>query len=408
MANTLITPDIITRQALVEFKNEMVLLAKCDRQLDTQFTRKIGDSINVRRRVRYQAIDGPDITGKIQDTIEGYIPVTLDKYKTVPIQFSSEELTLEIEEFSTRYIRPAMIELVQQVETAIADAYKELWWFVGVPGTAPSTYKEVGIAEATLDDAGVPYDNRTAFYTPQTMVELADGLKGVFPSSIATLAIEKSSIGNYANFDVIKCQSLSRHTVGDYGGSPAVDGADQNVTYLSVKDQYTQTIDTTGWTASKTGLLLEGDIITIAGVYSVNPRTRLSTGTLQTFVISADANSDSGGDATLTIAPPIIIDGPYQTVDAKPIDTAVIAVKTGTANAQYPQNIAFQPNCITCAMAQLAPPEGGATYSRQNMDNVSIRYVEQYNILTDVNVKRFDILFTVKAQNPGMGIRTTS
>lgn len=408
MANTLITPEIITRQALVEFKNEMVLLAKVDRQLDTQFTRKIGDSINVRRRVRYQAIDGPDITGQIQDTIEGYIPVTLDQYKTVPIQFTSEELTLEIEEFSERYIRPAMIELVQQVETSIANMYKQLWWFVGTPGTAPSTYKEVGIAEATLDDAGVPFDKRAAFYTPKTMVELADGLKGVFPSAIATMAIERSSIGVYANFDIIKCQSLSRHTVGDHGGTPVIDGIDQNVTYLSVKDQYTQTINTTGWDASTTGILLEGDVITIAGVYSVNPRTRLSTGTLQTFVVRADADSDSGTDSTLTIAPPIIIDGPYQTVDAKPADAAAITVKTGTANSQYPQNMAFHPNAITCAMAQLAPPEGGATYSRQNMDNVSIRYVEQYNILTDVNVKRFDILFGVLAQNPGMGIRTTS
>ncbi len=96
MANTLITPTIITKQALVEFKNAMVLLAKTDRQLDKNFTQKIGDSINVRRRVRYQAIDGPDITGAIQDTIEGNIPVTLDLFKTVPIEFSSEELTLTI------------------------------------------------------------------------------------------------------------------------------------------------------------------------------------------------------------------------------------------------------------------------------------------------------------------------
>ncbi len=407
MANTLITPTIITKQALVEFKNAMVLLAKTDRQLDKNFTQKIGDSINVRRRVRYQAIDGPDITGAIQDTIEGNIPVTLDLFKTVPIEFSSEELTLTIEEFSDRYIRPAMIELVQQVESEIADMYKQIWWFTGTPGTAPSAYTDIGTAEAILDDAGAPFDMRSAFYTPQNMVTLANGLKGVFPTGIATLAIERSSIGQYANFDVIKCQSLKRHTVGPLGGTPLVDGAAQNVTYLSVKDQYTQTLATTGWTAAAASRLLEGDVFTIADVYSVNPRTRQSTGNLQTFVVRADFSSDSSGEGDVTIAPPIITSGPYQTVDSAPADAAAIVIKTGTAATQYPQNLAFCPNAITVAMARLAAPEGGARFSRQTMDNVSIRYVEQYDILTDVNIKRFDILFGVLAQNPGMAIRHT-
>ncbi len=300
-----------------------------------------------------------------------------------------------------------MIELVQQVESEIADMYKQIWWFTGTPGTAPSAYTDIGTAEAILDDAGAPFDMRSAFYTPQNMVTLANGLKGVFPTGIATLAIERSSIGQYANFDVIKCQSLKRHTVGPLGGTPLVDGAAQNVTYLSVKDQYTQTLATTGWTAAAASRLLEGDVFTIADVYSVNPRTRQSTGNLQTFVVRADFSSDSSGEGDVTIAPPIITSGPYQTVDSAPADAAAIVIKTGTAATQYPQNLAFCPNAITVAMARLAAPEGGARFSRQTMDNVSIRYVEQYDILTDVNIKRFDILFGVLAQNPGMAIRHT-
>lgn len=407
MANTLITPDIITKQALVEFKNAMVMLAKTDRQLDPLFEGKIGSTVNVRRRNRYQSVAGPDITGLIQDTIEGYIPVTLDQYRTVPIQFSSQELTLDIEEFSERYIRPAMIELVQDVESSIADTYKQLWWFTGTPGTAPSSFTDIGAAAAILDNAGVPFDRRAAFYTPSTTVTLADGLKGVFPTKIAEMAIEEATIGRYTGFDVIKSQSLKRHTVGAHGGTPLVNGAAQNVTYASVANQYTQTLITDGWTGSVTDLLLEGDVFTIADVYSVNPRTRESTGNLQTFVVRADADSDAGGNSTLTISPPIITSGAYQTVDSVPADNAAITVVSGTAGSQYEQNMAFHPNCITVAMAKLVPPEGGARFSRQTMDNISIRYSEQYNILTDTNVKRFDILYGVLAQNPGMGIRHT-
>jgi hypothetical protein len=408
MANSLLTPDIITKQALVEFKNEMVLLDCVDRQLDSMFDKKIGNSVNVRKRVRYLAIDGPDITGVIQDTTEGQVPVTLAFQKTVPIEFTSTDLTLTIEDFSERYVKPAMIELVQQVESEIANQYKKLWWFTGTPGTLPSTYLSIADAEAILDEAGVPMDsNRKAFYTPRAMVTLADGLKSVFPQQIATRAIERSMIGLYAGFDVIKSQSLKSHTVGDYGGTPLINGASQNVTYASVKDTNLQTLITDGWTVSKTGLLLEGDVFTIAGVNSVNPRTRASTGELQTFVVRADANSDGSGNSTISISPAIITSGAYQTVDAAPGDGAAITVKTGTANTQYPQNIFFHKNAITVAFANLVLPESATVKSRQVMDNVSIRLIKEYDILLDEEVTRFDILFGVEAQNPGMGGRHT-
>ncbi|MCP4340356.1 MAG: hypothetical protein GY799_16055 [Desulfobulbaceae bacterium] len=405
MANALITPDIITRQALTEFKNAMVLLAKVDRQLGAQLARKIGDTINVRRRVRYEAVDGPDITGLIQDTLEGSIPVTLEYYKTVPIQFDTTELTLTIEDFNERYIRPAMIELAQTVESIIADQYKKIYWFTGEVGTSPSTLLDIATAKAIQDDAGVPQSMRYAFYSPFDMVSLADGLSTVFPDSIARTAIEMAFVGRYAGYDLMDCQSIVRHSAGAQGGTPLVDGVDQDVEYSAVTNTYNQTLDTKGWSNSVTDVLLEGDVFTIAGVYAVNPRTRTSIGRLQTFVVREDADSDSGGDATLTISPPIIISGPFQTVDSVPADSAAITVLSGTAGEQSTQNLLWDRNAITVAFAKLVPPEGGAIWSRQEMDGVSVRYVSQFDILTDVNVKRFDILFAVEAQNPGMAIR---
>lgn len=416
MANTLITPSIITKQALVEFKNAMVMLMKVDRQLDSQFANKIGDTINVRRRVMYSAIDGPNITGKILNTIEGNIPVQLDKQKTVPIQFTTKDLTLTIEDFSERYIRPAMIELVQQVESEIAEQYKKIWNFTGTPGTTPSTFLQIGDARAILTENGVPSDTRAIFYTPAAITNLADGLKGVFPTNIAETAIEEASIGRYAGFQVIESASLKTHTVGVNTGTPLIDGAAQNVTYLSSKDGYSQSLVTKDWTNSVTDILLAGDIFTIANVFSVNPRTRVSTGRLQNFVVLVDATSGaSTGPATLSISPPIIIpsggtpddDLAYQTVDAAPADNAVITVKTGAGGTQHPQNLGFHKNAITVAFAQLEEPEGGANFSRQNMDGVSILFVEQFDILLQQNIKRFDILFGVEAQNPGMAIRHT-
>jgi len=408
MANSLLNPSIITKRAMVEFKNAMVLLEKVDRQLDPLFEGKIGDTVSVRRRVRYTAHNAADITSNINDTIEGNISVQLDQRRVVAMQFSSKELSLDIEEFADRYIRPAMIELAQQVESEIANQYKKIWNFTGTPGTNPSTFLQIGTVGAIMDEMAVPMgaEDRCAFYTPAASLTLADGLKGVFPSTIATKAIEHALINNYAGFMVYKSQSLKTHTVGTHGGTPLVNGASQNVTYTSVKDTYTSSLITDGWTNDVTGILNEGDTFTIADVYSVNPRTRQSTSRLQSFVVRADADSGATtGPSTLSISPPIITSGANQTVDAAPANDAAITVTSGTADAQYSQNLAFHKDAITVAFGQLVKPVGNVENGRETMDGVSVRLVGDYDVLLDVNTWRFDILFGVEAQNPGMAVR---
>lgn len=408
MANSLLTPTIITKRALVEFKNAMVMLEKVDRQLDDKFTGKIGDSVKVRKRVRYTAHNAADITSNINDTIEGSVLVTLDKRKVVAMQFDSKELSLDIEEFADRYIRPAMIELAQQVESDIADSYKKIWNFTGTPGTNPSTFLQIGTVGAIMDEQGVPngMGDRCAFYTPAAALTLADGLKGVFPQKIAENAIEYALVNNYAGFMVYKSQSLKNHTTGTYttGSTPLVNGASQNVTYTSVKDTYSQSLITDGW-ANSTVVFKEGDTFTIAGVNSVNPRTREDTGRLQSFVVRADATSDGSGNATLTISPAIVTSGAHQTVTAAPADNAAITPTSGTEASTYSQNLAFTKDAITVAFGKLAKPVGNVQYGQEQMDGISVRLVGDYDVLTDVNTWRFDLLYGVEVQNPGMAVR---
>jgi hypothetical protein len=129
---------------------------------------------------------------------------------------------------------------------------------------------------------------------------------------------------------------------------------------------------------------------------------------LQTFTVTADATSGaSTGPATLTVSPPLITSGPYQTVTAAPADNAVITVKTGTAGASYPQNMAFHPDAITLAMAPLDLPSDGVSAARESLDGISIRSARQYDIDSDKTIFRFDILYGVKAQNPDFAVRIT-
>lgn len=408
MANALITTSIITKHAVKEFLNNLQIASKVDRQLDKEF-RKVGETISVRRPVMFTSTDGATL-GTAEDIEEVAASVTLDKRKHVHFAITSQDLTLKIEDFNERYIQPAMAELAQQVESSLADSYKEIGNFVGTPGTAPSTFLEVGAAAKVLSKLGTPMNVRwNAFYDEDASLALADGLKSVFPTEIARKAIEEAAIGRYSKFMMYENQSLKLHTVGVATGTPLINGASQGTTYAASGAAWSQSLITDGWTNDTAGILLAGDVITIAGVNSVNRRTRVDTGDLQTFVVTADvASGATTGPATLTISPPMITSGPYQTVTAAPADGMAITVKTGAGGSSHKQNLAFHPNAITLAMAPLDLPTAGAESSRESFDNISIRTVTQFDITTDQTIYRFDILYGVKAQNPDFAVRTTS
>lgn len=410
MANDFKNTSLVTRFAVKEFLNSLVMGSKVDRQLDDSrvFGGKVGATANVRRPVMFTANSGATMVKT--DIEEGIIPVTLDQRHHVAFDVTSEDLTLRIEDANERYIKPAMEELAQIVESQLADTYKEIPNFIGTPGTQPSTFLDVANAKAALNRIGVPMSGgRVAFYDSDASVALADGLKGVFPNDMASAALKEAAIGRYAGFDLFENQSLKTHTVGVNTGTPLVNGASQEVTYLASKDTDSQSLITDGWTNSTADILLAGDVFTIAGVNSVNQRTREDTGQLAQFVVTADAASGaSTGPATLTIAPAIIISGPYQTVTASPADDAVITVLTGVGGAQHRQNLAWHPNAITLAMVPIDMPTEGAESARENFKGVSIRTVRQYDITTDETNFRFDILFGVKVQNRRFAVRTTS
>ena len=408
MANDFKNTSLVTRVAVKEFINALMLGRKVDRQFENSFHKK-GDTISIRRPVMFTSSDGATL-GSASDIEEANVPLVLDKRKKVHFEVTSQDLTLKVEDFTSRYVRPAMIELAQQVESDLAAEYKNIYNFSGTPGTSPGTFLSVALAGAELSKIGVPETEPwCAFFDANASVTLADGLKTVFPQDIAKRAIERASVGQYGGFDIFKNNSLKTHTVGIATGTPRVNGASQNTTYNSSGDAWVQALATDGWTNSQTGILKAGDVFTIAGVNSVNIRTCETTGDLQNFVVTADANSGaSTGPATLTISPPIITSGPYQTVDAAPADNAAITVKTGAGGASHRQNLGFHKNAITLAMVNLDVPQDGVSASIENHDGISIRVARQFDITNDKTIYRFDILYGIKTQNPAFAVRITS
>jgi hypothetical protein len=412
MANDFQNTSLVAREAVLAFENALQMGQKVDRQLEEkQVFSGVGATVNVRRPVMFTSSDGEETTvGQISSIEEALVPVTVDKFKKVVFAVGSADLTLKIEDARTRYIIPAMQELAQQVESDLADTYKNVYNFVGTPGTTPATQAVVNAAKQKLDELGVPAAERYAYYDPAAANALATALASVFPESIAKVAIEQAMIRRYSGFDIFMNQSLKSHTTGTYttGSTPLVNGANQNTLYENVKNTDTQSLITDGWAAS-TLVLKEGDVFTLAEVYAVNRRTRESTGVLAQFVVRADATSDGSGNATLSISPPIITSGPYQTVTAAPADGAVLTPVTGTEATAYRQNLAFHRNAITLVTVPLdvSGNENGAKVATEKYKGISIRVIRQFNALSAKTTYRFDILYGIKVQNAGFAVRTT-
>lgn len=413
MANDFKNTSLVTKFAVRAFLNALKMGDKIDRQLDDSRVfsgAKVGATASIRRPVMFEATASSSFSAN--DIEEGIVSVTVNNRQHVGFEITDEDMSLKIEDVNDRYIVPAMNELAQVYESAIAAKYTEIPNFVGTPGTTPSTFLDVANAEAELHKLGVPEEDELfAFYDSKASVQLANGLKGVFPQGIAKTAIEKAAIGQYGGFSMFRSNSLKTHTVGVATGTPLVDGASQNVTYATAKDTDTQSLVTNGWTNDTADILLAGDVITIAGVNSVNRRTREDTGDLQTFTVTADATSGaSTGPATLTIAPPIITSGPYQTVTAAPANDAVITVKTGTGGTSHRQNLAWHRNAITSAFVPLdvAGSGSGVDQARENFKGISITSTRWFDGNDMTMHFRFDILFDVFVQNRSFAVRTTS
>lgn len=409
MANALITPSIIAKEALVQLENSLGMANNVHREYKKEFV-KVGDTVSIRKPVKFFAADGK--TRVNQDVEEANTSIVVDKQKHVSWKFSSKDLTLTVEDYSERYIKPAMIALGNVIDRNGHALYTNVWNHVGTPGTTPANFAAVAAAAQRMDEMAVSTDMRKLITNPAAGYAIAGTATALFMNGVNNQAYRKGSIGEIAGLDTYRSQNVTNHTVGIRTGTPLVAGAAQNVTYATAKNTNTQSLITDGWTFSQTGILKAGDVITIAGVFAMNPvpgegtTGKLQMPYLQQFTVMADANS--GGDpgvATLTISPAIIVSGPYQTVSAAPADNAAITVVSGTASTAYPQNLAFHKNAFALVTCPLELPDGVEFKARETHKGLSVRVVKQYSIDDDDDIIRLDVLYGWKAIYPDLAVR---
>ena len=395
MANTNLTIDMITNQALMILHQKLNFIGSVNRQYDASFAKsgaKIGDTLRVRLPNEYTVRSGATLSA--QDTTETSVALPVTNQKGVDVNFSSEELTMDIDSFSERILEPAMSVLAANIEHDMMDSvYKEVYNFVDNAGSA-MTFAKALEAGKRLTDSLAPYDARCLNLDTQSNIDMVDALKGLFNAQDKLSSNYKQGrlAGPFAGFDGIYENTLwPTHTSGtdDGTGDHLVDGASQVGSAI-----------TTGSEGS--GTLTAGDIVTITGVNRVHPETKADTGELQQFVVTSDYSATA---TTLNISPAIVVSGGAQNVTASPANDAPINKLGGGASSVYSCSMAYHKDAFAFATADLVMPKGVDMAARKQLDGVSMRIVRDYDINNDKFPCRMDVLYGYKAIRPQLACR---
>ena len=395
MANTLVTSTWVTKETAAGYVNNLVFAANLTKQYNDSFQvsgAHMGDTINVRLPQRFVATHGQAL--QLQNIFDQTTPITLNDQINVGFAFSSAQQSTSVDDVRSRYVKPAAMTLANAADvSAYATLFPNVYSSVGTPGTTPSstlTYLQAG---GKLDDLAVN-GKRYATLDVAAAFTIANSATTLFnPTGEITKIFKEGLMGsNQLNINEWrKSQSTQTRTTGTFTAStPLVNGATQTGS----------TININGWASGAT-TLKRGDKFVMAGVFSVNPVNYTSTGRLQQFVITADTADAVGVTATLPISPSIITSGQLQTVSNSPASGAVVTVLGATsaaggtlATTVSPQSLVYTKDFGVLASADLVMPQGGADGSRiaDPEWGISIRWVRQYQIGTDQNDSRFDIL----------------
>lgn len=391
MSNTILTPTAVTREALFVLHQNLNFVGNVNRQYDSSFAKsgaKIGDTLKIRLPNEYTVRTGATL--QAQNTSETSVSLQVSTQKGVDINFTSAELTLDMQDFSERVLQPAMSVLAADIENDALSMYKDVY----------NEVSDVG-ASLTIDGVLGSQDKLTESLAPLTMrsLNMPTKFNSDLVSASTSLFNDRTKVSNqyrsgligndFFGYDkVFQNTMMPTHTTGtdDGTGDHKVGAANQTGSSITHGSE-------------GTGTLLTGDIISFAGCNRCHPETKADTGELMQFVVTSDM---SGTDTTVSISPSIVTSGARQNVYASPTAGGAIWKRESDestaigASADYKIGLGYHRDAFAFATADLVMPEGVDFAARKVIDGISLRVVRQYDINNDNFPCRIDVMYGYK------------
>ena len=405
----LLTNDLILKEMMWQFKNNLVACKRVFRDLEKKVVNGVGNSVSVKKP--YQVLSTEGRTLGVQPLVDETETITINRQRNVGLRFTIQDRTLSIQEFSARYIMPAVGQIATQMDKSVLDVAREAHFMYGTPGSNLS-YDTFTFIKAHMNNVAIPdegTDLRSAIINEIDAAYISQALSTVFAGggSIGKESIQKGYMGPLAGMEFYSSQLVPTHTVGAHGGTPLANSATA---------QTGSSIITDGWTAS-TQVLNKYDVITFAGVYEINPITKLSTGRLKQFNVTANVTSDGTGNATITISP-ALNDGTLTTTDVEGTTVSLAAYQNasaaiannaaitvvGTASTTYRQNFYLHKNAIALCVPDMYLPESAVKASKISdpESGLTLSMTQFYDGTNHLETVRLDAIWGVKMINPNL------
>lgn len=391
MANSILTPTAVTREALRILHQKLNFVGSIDRQYDDSFAKsgaKIGTTLKIREPNQYTVRTGKTID--VQDTAETSQTLTVATQKGVDMNFSSVDLTMSLDDFSKRILDPAMAVLAANIEYDAMSMYKDIYNSVW-DSAGDLTYNDVLDGRTLIQNGLAPMTARCANLNSADMADVVKDTKTLFNDQ-AQLSKQylEGYVGKAGGFDFMENTMWPGHTTGSEDAAYVVN------TSTGITSG-TATITTT----AGSGTLSQGDVFTVAGVYSVHPETKVSTGNLQQFVATAAITGTGAWD----VSPTPITSGAKQNITIVSAGAGKAVVVAGTASTAHRTSLVYQKEAFTFVTADLMMPSGVDFARREVLDGVSMRIVRDYDINNDMFPCRIDVLYGYKTLRPQFAAR---
>lgn len=345
MSNSFNKEEIVAFEDMLEgFEDQLAMMNTVSvyRAPDTLMERT-GDVIWRPQPYISQSFDGMDQTANFQDHTQLAVPATIGYAKSVPWTMNANELRDALQE--GRLYESAKQRLSSDINRAVLDVTVLQGSLVVKRSTAATGFDDIALAEAIMNEQGVPMEDRKIVLNTRDYNGMASNL-----ASRQTLqgktqeAYNKAYLGQVAGFDTYKLDYSKRIGAATASGI-TISTLDAATNYYVPKATSTaatgerNNVDNRFQrvTVSATTNIKAGDAFTIAGVDAVHHITKDDTGQLKTFrVISVDSGT------TMTICPPIISNqvvssaaAQYKNVEVvtKAANSAIVFLNTVTAQA---------------------------------------------------------------------------
>ena len=399
MSNTLVTCSIVAKESLAILENMLSFSTMVNRDWEDEFTGNQsrgyspGQTINIKKPPRYTYRSGR--VAVPQATVETTIPLTLAQ-GGADLNFTSIERTLSLTKLEDK-LTAAMATVANEIDRqGLQLAHYNTFNALNPTGALPTTQ---ALALAAITDCNRRLDEMGAARDKQRGFVMGPGLNSAAIQGFAGLFNAQATIGKQFGSGLMvdslglayaMDQNVDTHTNGA-ATATNINGAGQTGSAITV-------VATAGGTLSK------GTVITLPGVFAVNPQSRTSTGVLAQFVITADVLV---GSTSLPISPAIVTSGAFQNVTASPT-TAAPYVIVGAASTGYQTNVAFHKDAFTLAMVPLWAPPGGKgviDVAQETYKGYTIKVTEFYDGVNDNSIMRLDVLFGWAATYPELSVK---